>query len=299
MAAAVAVARRRPFFRRRKTCPFSGANAPKIDYKDVQAAAALRLRARQDRAEPHHRGVGQEAARTRPGDQARALPRPAALRDPLRSDAVLRRWRDADMKSRPPGMIPGGRWLGRTVDPPLTAQRSGTARMMQIVLIGLGAGAAAALLFASVASGSPLSVLLFYLAPLPILIAALGWSHWAALIAAVVASAGARRRVRRLLLHRLPDRRRPAGLVARLSRAAGAPGDRTTPDGARMVSGRPSRVLGRGHRRRDRGRRHARASAPTSKPSARRCATASSACSSMQRARLGATARAQASSRTG
>ena len=29
-------ARRRPFFRRRKTCPFSGANAPKIDYKDVK-----------------------------------------------------------------------------------------------------------------------------------------------------------------------------------------------------------------------------------------------------------------------
>ncbi|WP_455477441.1 30S ribosomal protein S18 [Bartonella sp. B41] len=27
---------RRPFHRRRKTCPFSGANAPKIDYKDVK-----------------------------------------------------------------------------------------------------------------------------------------------------------------------------------------------------------------------------------------------------------------------
>ena len=27
---------RRPFFRRRKVCPFSGANAPKIDYKDVK-----------------------------------------------------------------------------------------------------------------------------------------------------------------------------------------------------------------------------------------------------------------------
>ncbi len=27
---------RRPFFRRRKTCPFSGANAPKIDYKDIK-----------------------------------------------------------------------------------------------------------------------------------------------------------------------------------------------------------------------------------------------------------------------
>ena len=27
---------RRPFFRRRKTDPFSGPNAPKIDYKDVR-----------------------------------------------------------------------------------------------------------------------------------------------------------------------------------------------------------------------------------------------------------------------
>jgi small subunit ribosomal protein S18 len=35
MATAPAQARR-PFFRRRKTCPFSGADAPKIDYKDVR-----------------------------------------------------------------------------------------------------------------------------------------------------------------------------------------------------------------------------------------------------------------------
>ncbi|MSP87678.1 MAG: 30S ribosomal protein S18 [Alphaproteobacteria bacterium] len=27
---------RRPFFRRRKSCPFSGNNAPKIDFKDVK-----------------------------------------------------------------------------------------------------------------------------------------------------------------------------------------------------------------------------------------------------------------------
>ena len=27
---------RRPFHRRRKTCPFSGQNSPKIDYKDVR-----------------------------------------------------------------------------------------------------------------------------------------------------------------------------------------------------------------------------------------------------------------------
>ena len=26
----------RAFFRRRKSCPFSGKNAPKIDYKDVR-----------------------------------------------------------------------------------------------------------------------------------------------------------------------------------------------------------------------------------------------------------------------
>jgi small subunit ribosomal protein S18 len=26
----------RPFFRRRKSCPFSGADAPRIDYKDVR-----------------------------------------------------------------------------------------------------------------------------------------------------------------------------------------------------------------------------------------------------------------------
>ena len=29
-------AARRPCHRRRKTCPFSGANAPRIDYKDVK-----------------------------------------------------------------------------------------------------------------------------------------------------------------------------------------------------------------------------------------------------------------------
>jgi len=57
--------------------------------------------------------------------------------------------------------------------------------MMQFGLIGIGAGAAAALLFASVTSGSLLSVLLFYLAPLPLMIAGLGWSHWSALIGAI------------------------------------------------------------------------------------------------------------------
>jgi len=62
---------------------------------------------------------------------------------------------------------------------------AGQLAMMQLGLIGIGAGAAAALLFASVTSGAWLSIPLFYLAPLPIMIVGLGWSHWAALIAAL------------------------------------------------------------------------------------------------------------------
>ncbi|MBO0750943.1 MAG: DUF2232 domain-containing protein, partial [Bradyrhizobiaceae bacterium] len=61
--------------------------------------------------------------------------------------------------------------------------------MMHILLAGLGAGVAAALLFASMASGVPLSLFLAFLAPLPIMIVALGWSHWAALMATATAAA--------------------------------------------------------------------------------------------------------------
>jgi hypothetical protein len=59
---------------------------------------------------------------------------------------------------------------------------------MQIVLIGIGAGAASALLFASIASGSMLAVALFYLAPLPIMLAAVAWRHLAGAIAAGIAA---------------------------------------------------------------------------------------------------------------
>src|SRR5437868_2230005 len=41
-------AQRRPFTRRRKSCPFSGANAPKIDYKDVRLPQKKALRATKD-----------------------------------------------------------------------------------------------------------------------------------------------------------------------------------------------------------------------------------------------------------
>lgn len=60
--------------------------------------------------------------------------------------------------------------------------------MMQIAFIAIAAGATSALLFASVTSGSALSIPLFNLAPLPILIAGIGWSHVAALGAALFAA---------------------------------------------------------------------------------------------------------------
>ncbi len=36
LARRTAVGARRPFYRRKKSCPFSGPNAPVIDYKDVR-----------------------------------------------------------------------------------------------------------------------------------------------------------------------------------------------------------------------------------------------------------------------
>jgi hypothetical protein len=63
--------------------------------------------------------------------------------------------------------------------------------MMQLFLIGLAAGLASALLVASIFSRSPVTLLLVSFAPLPILIAAIGWNYLAGLIAAVVAATAA------------------------------------------------------------------------------------------------------------
>ncbi|EJW11893.1 hypothetical protein A33M_2674 [Rhodovulum sp. PH10] len=57
--------------------------------------------------------------------------------------------------------------------------------MVQFFTVGLGAGAVAAVTFSVLASGSSIALLLFYLAPLPVMIAALGWSHWTGLLAAL------------------------------------------------------------------------------------------------------------------
>jgi hypothetical protein len=54
-------------------------------------------------------------------------------------------------------------------------------------LIGIGSGLVAAVLFASLANNSLLAVLLFYLTPLPLLLAGVGWGVRAAILSCVTA----------------------------------------------------------------------------------------------------------------
>ena len=62
--------------------------------------------------------------------------------------------------------------------------------MIAITLIALAAGCASALMFASIISGALISLLLFYLAPLPLIVAALGWGPIAATMPPMVALSG-------------------------------------------------------------------------------------------------------------
>ena len=62
--------------------------------------------------------------------------------------------------------------------------------MIVIILIALAAGSASALMFASIISGALISLLLFYLAPLPLMVAALGWGPLAATIGGIAAASG-------------------------------------------------------------------------------------------------------------
>src|ERR1019366_3166934 len=62
--------------------------------------------------------------------------------------------------------------------------------MIAVVLIAIAAGAASALMFASIVSGALISLLLFYLAPLPLMVAALGWGPLAATIGGIAAASG-------------------------------------------------------------------------------------------------------------
>jgi hypothetical protein len=62
--------------------------------------------------------------------------------------------------------------------------------MIAIVLIAIAAGCASALMFASIVSGALISLLLFYLAPLPLMVAAMGWGPLAATIGGISAAIG-------------------------------------------------------------------------------------------------------------
>jgi Predicted membrane protein (DUF2232) len=62
--------------------------------------------------------------------------------------------------------------------------------MIAIVLIAIAAGCASALMFASIVSGALISLLLFNLAPLPLMVAALGWGPLSATIGGIVAATG-------------------------------------------------------------------------------------------------------------
>jgi hypothetical protein len=62
--------------------------------------------------------------------------------------------------------------------------------MIAILLIALAAGAASALMFASIISGALISLLLLYLAPLPLMVAAIGWGPLSASIGGIAAATG-------------------------------------------------------------------------------------------------------------
>jgi hypothetical protein len=62
--------------------------------------------------------------------------------------------------------------------------------MIAILLIAIAAGSAAALMFASIVSGALISLLLLYLAPLPLMVAALGWGPLSATIGGIAAATG-------------------------------------------------------------------------------------------------------------
>ena len=126
--------------------------------------------------------------------------------------------------------------------------------MIAIVLIALAAGCASALMFASIISGALISLLLFYLAPLPLMVAALGWGPLGATIGGIAAAIGLG------AIFGLPyciafvvTVALPAWWLGHLALLGGRPrrlaGQRRPPTdraGAGMVSGRPHPALDRG-----------------------------------------------------
>src|SRR5262249_18025595 len=107
-------------------------------------------RARQDCAESDHGGFRQKTAGAGARHQACAVSRIVALRNPLAQPGA---YRAEDERSRgeatpalwSPAAVVGPPRVGAAFIPPLTADEAGQLKMVQVILIGLGAGAAAAL----------------------------------------------------------------------------------------------------------------------------------------------------------
>lgn len=62
--------------------------------------------------------------------------------------------------------------------------------MIATIAIAIAAGAASALMFASIISGALISLVLFYLAPLPLMVAAIGWGPLSAAVGGIAATIG-------------------------------------------------------------------------------------------------------------
>ena len=169
---------KRPFHRRRKTCPFSGDKAPKIDYKDGRLLG--RYVSERGKIVPS-RITAVSAKKQR--ELAKAIKRSrflglAAVRDQVSKAAPVH---SARLMSQGWGGPPG---------PASNRHRRDSSDMQFGLIIGLGAGLASAVLFYSAAQGSALvRVVLLLLTPLPLLLAGLGWGWLPA--ASGVAVAGA------------------------------------------------------------------------------------------------------------
>ena len=62
MSASDAPTTSKPFFRRRKSCPFSGQDAQAIDWKDTKTLSRFISERGKNGAKPYHKRFSQEAA---------------------------------------------------------------------------------------------------------------------------------------------------------------------------------------------------------------------------------------------
>src|SRR5436305_7208604 len=90
---------------------------------------------------------------------------------------IASRFRKVENGRRLPGWSGQLGWDHRLAVISLTASRRDSSAMIKTIGIALGAGVASGLLFLTSIKGTLFAVTLTYLAPLPIMIATLGWGQ--------------------------------------------------------------------------------------------------------------------------